>query len=138
MRPVIPWPDGKKICATFTVAFEAFTHGGHFKKAKGHEVNLVSISHANYGGNAGIWRILDILQRNDVRATIDVNGLAVQKWPEAIKALHDAGSEIAGHGMVVLGPLLICSWRVSHGNPPIDNSASRAAALRTAVGPGAH
>src|SRR5690348_13738046 len=97
-RPVIEWPNNKKICATFTVAFEAFTHGGHFKKTKSKEVNLVSISHANYGGNAGIWRILEILERNNVRATIDVNGLAVQKWPEAIKALHKQGSEIAGHG----------------------------------------
>ena len=59
MRPKIEWPDGKKICATLTVAFEAFTRGGHFKKAKGLEVNLVSLSHANYGGNAGIWRILE-------------------------------------------------------------------------------
>ena len=42
------------------------------------------------------WRILDVLERNKVRATVDVNGLAVQKWPEAVKALHDAGNEIAG------------------------------------------
>src|SRR3954463_3885896 len=98
MRPKIEWPDGKKICATLTVAFEAFTRGGHFKKAKGLGVNLVSLSHANYGGNAGIWRILEILQRNNVTATIDVNGLAVQKWPDCIKALHDQGSEITGHG----------------------------------------
>jgi len=66
-----------------------------FQKAKGLEVNLVSLSHANYGGNAGIWRILEVLQRNKVRATVDVNGLAVQKWPDAVKALHDAGNEIA-------------------------------------------
>jgi peptidoglycan/xylan/chitin deacetylase (PgdA/CDA1 family) len=98
MRPRIEWPDGKKICATFTVAFEAFTRGGHFKKAKGLEVNLVSLSHANYGGNAGIWRILEVLERNQVRATVDVNSLAVQKWPDAVKALHAAGNEIAGHG----------------------------------------
>jgi peptidoglycan/xylan/chitin deacetylase (PgdA/CDA1 family) len=98
MRPKTEWPDGKKICATFTVAFEAFTRGGHFKKAKGLEVNLVSLSHANYGGNAGIWRILEILERNKARATVDVNGLAVQKWPDAVKALHAAGNEIAGHG----------------------------------------
>lgn len=96
-RPVVPWPDNKKICATFTVAFEAFTHGGHFKK-KSSGVNLVSVSHANYGGNAGIWRILEILERNGVHATIDANGLAVQRWPEAIRALHAAGNEIAGHG----------------------------------------
>src|SRR3954471_6651170 len=97
-RPQIEWPDGKKICATLTVAFEAFTRGGHFKKTKSSEVNLVSLSHANYGGNAGIWRILDVLERNNARATADVNGLAAQKWPEAVRALHDAGNEIAGHG----------------------------------------
>ena len=98
VRPVTPFPGGKMIAATFTVAFEAFTKGGHFKKSKGPGVNLVSISHANYGGNAGIWRILDILQRTGVTATIDVNGLAVQKWPDSVKALHDQGSEITGHG----------------------------------------
>jgi peptidoglycan/xylan/chitin deacetylase (PgdA/CDA1 family) len=97
-RPVVQWPHGKMICATFTVAFEAFTHGGHFKKTKKGEVNLVSLSHADYGGNAGIWRILEILERNGVRATVDVNGLAVQKWPAAVTALHEAGNEIAGHG----------------------------------------
>ena len=98
MRERPEFPHGKKICATFTVAFEAFTRGGHFKKSKDLEVNLVSLSHANYGGNAGIWRILDILERTGVTATIDVNGLAVQKWPDSIKALHDQGSEITGHG----------------------------------------
>jgi peptidoglycan/xylan/chitin deacetylase (PgdA/CDA1 family) len=98
VRPVTPYPNGKMICATFTVAFEAFTRGGHFKKSKGNEVNLVSLSHNSYGGNAGIWRILEILDRNGVTATIDVNGLAVQKWPESVKALHDQGSEITGHG----------------------------------------
>ena len=98
MRSKFDLPEGKKICATLTVAFEAFTRGGHFKKAKGLEVNLVSLSHANYGGNAGIGRILDVLERNKVRATIDVNGLAVEKWPRAVKALQKAANEIAGHG----------------------------------------
>src|SRR2546429_9065681 len=65
MRPKIEWPDGKKICATLTVALEAFTRGGHFKRSKGLEVNLVSLSHANYGGNAGIWRILEVLERSE-------------------------------------------------------------------------
>lgn len=102
MRERPEWPNGKKICATFTVALEAFTREGHFKKAKSlkaNEVNLVSLSHANYGGNAGIWRVLDILERTGATATIDVNGLAVQKWPKAVKALHDQGSEITGHGL---------------------------------------
>src|ERR1043165_2698177 len=98
MRRTITWPDGKLICATFTVAFEAFTKGGHFKKKSDLEVNLASVSHANYGGNVGIWRIMEVCERAGVRATIDTNGLAVKRWPDAVKALHDAGHEIAGHG----------------------------------------
>jgi peptidoglycan/xylan/chitin deacetylase (PgdA/CDA1 family) len=98
MRRTIEWPEGKMICATLTVAFEAFNRGGHFKKASDVSVNLASISHANYGGNVGIWRIMEICERNDVRATIDVNGLACERWPEAVRALYDQGHEIAGHG----------------------------------------
>jgi len=86
------------ICCTFTVALEAFNKGGHFKKNSNLEVNLASISHANYGGNVGIWRIMEICERNGVQATIDVKGLACERWPEAVKALHDQGHEIAGHG----------------------------------------
>jgi len=98
MRRTIKWPDGRLVCCTFTVAFEAFRKSGRFKKDSKIEVNLASISHANYGGNAGIWRIMEICERNNIRATIDVNGLAVEKWPDAIEALHEAGHEIAGHG----------------------------------------
>ncbi len=98
MRRKINWPDGKGVCCTFTVAFEAFAKSGRFKKSRDLAVNLASISHSNYGGNVGIWRIMDICERNGVRATIDVNGLACERWPDAVKALHEAGHEIAGHG----------------------------------------
>jgi len=97
MRRTVHWPDNKKICATFTVAFEAYTRAGHFKTLDLPGVNLFSISHADYGGNAGIWRIMDVLERANAHATIDVNGLAVEKWPDAVKALHRAGHELAGH-----------------------------------------
>ena len=98
MRRTVQWPGNKKICATFTVAFEAYLRGGHFKTSETSGVNLVSVSHANYGGNAGIWRIMEILDRHKARATVDINGLAAERWPEATLALHRAGHEIAGHG----------------------------------------
>ena len=99
MRRSIQWPDNKLLACTFTVALEAFRKSGRFKKTPKLAVNLCSISHANYGGNAGIWRIMEILERNNVRAVVFVNGLAAQKWPDAVRALHTAGHEIAGHGI---------------------------------------
>jgi hypothetical protein len=98
-QPTLQWPDGRRVCCTFRVAYEAFRKSGRFKKDPRIPVNVASLSHANYGGAVGIWRLMDVFDRNAIKATIGANGLAVEKWPETIKALHQAGHEIASHGM---------------------------------------
>jgi peptidoglycan/xylan/chitin deacetylase (PgdA/CDA1 family) len=98
-EPTLQWPAGRRVCCTFRVAYEAFRKSGRFKKDSKIPVNVASLSHANYGGAVGIWRLMDIFERNAIKATIGVNGLAVEKWPDTIKALHQAGHEIASHGM---------------------------------------
>ena len=98
-RAQLQWPGGKLVCCTFRVAYEAFRKSGRFKRTPKIEVNVASLSHANYGGAVGIWRLMDIFDRNRIRATIGANGLAVEKWPDTIKAMHQAGHEIASHGI---------------------------------------
>jgi len=98
-QPTLQWPDGRRVCCTFRVAYEAFRKSGRFKKDSKIPLNVASLSHANYGGAVGIWRLMDLFDRNGIKATIGANGLAVEKWPETIKALHQAGHEIASHGM---------------------------------------
>lgn len=98
-QPKLRWPEDKLVCCTFRVAYEAFQKSGRFKKSPKIPVNVSSLSHANYGGAVGIWRLMDIFDRHDVRASIGVNGYAVQKWPDTVKALHAAGHEICSHGM---------------------------------------
>ena len=95
----LQWPEGKLIACTFRVAYEAFRKSGRFKRNKKDEVNVTSLSHANYGGAVGIWRLMDMFERHGIPATIGANGLAVEKWPDTIKAMHAAGHEIASHGM---------------------------------------
>ena len=98
-EPTLQWPEGRRVCCTFRVAYEAFRKSGRFKKDSKIPVNVASLSHANYGGAVGIWRLMDMFDRNAIKATIGANGLAVEKWPDTIKALHQAGHEIASHGM---------------------------------------
>lgn len=95
----LQWPDGKKVCCTFRVAYEAFRKSGRFKQNAHADPNVTSLSHAAYGGAVGIWRLMDIFDRHGVKGTIGANGLAVEKWPDTIKAAHKAGHEIAAHGM---------------------------------------
>jgi hypothetical protein len=96
-EPRLQWPDGKLVCCTFRVAYEAFRERGRFKQSSKIEVNVAS--HANYGGAVGIWRLMDVFDRDGIRATVGANGLAVKKWPDTIQALHRADQEIASHGM---------------------------------------
>ena len=62
--------------------------------------DYASLAYGEYGGKAGIWRIMDVLNRNGVKGTIDTNGRIAEDFPDALKELHAGGHEIVGHGWV--------------------------------------
>src|SRR4029453_6802399 len=97
-EPTLQWPDGKLICCTFRIAYEAFRKSGRFKKSPKIDVNVASLSHARYGGSVGIWRLLDIFDCHQNPAPNGPTALAVEKWPDSVKPAHAAGHEIASHG----------------------------------------
>lgn len=97
-KPRLKWPDGRLMCCTFRIAYEAFRKSGRFKQTSKIPVNVASLSHANYGGAVGVWRLMDIFDRYGVKGTIGANALAIEKWPDTVKAFHAAGHEICSHG----------------------------------------
>jgi peptidoglycan/xylan/chitin deacetylase (PgdA/CDA1 family) len=98
MRPApIKWPQDAKIAVSFFVAFESFIKFSQYRRG-GDKPDYASLAYGEYGGRAGIWRIMDALDRNGVKGTIDTNGLAAEKYPDAVKELHAGGHEIVGHG----------------------------------------
>ena len=58
---------------------------------------LVSISFDAAWGNEDTQTLIDILDRFQVKATFFVVGDWVDKYPESVKALHDAGHEVMNH-----------------------------------------
>ena len=48
-------------------------------------------------GNEDTQQLIDILAKYNVKATFFVVGEWVDKYPESVKALHDAGHEIMSH-----------------------------------------
>ena len=48
-------------------------------------------------GNEDTQQLIDILARHDVKVTFFVVGDWARKYPESVKALHDAGHEIMNH-----------------------------------------
>lgn len=48
-------------------------------------------------GNEDTQLLIDILRKYDIKATFFVVGEWVDKYPESVEALHDAGHEIMNH-----------------------------------------
>ncbi|PDT63909.1 chitin deacetylase [Bradyrhizobium ottawaense] len=54
-------------------------------------------SHGRYSAKRGVPRLLDIVKKHDIRVTFYVPGYDAEQHPEVVKAIADAGHEIAAH-----------------------------------------
>ena len=61
------------------------------------EEKVVAISFDAAWGNEDTQELIDILAENDVKATFFVVGAWVDKYPESVKALTEAGHDIMSH-----------------------------------------
>ena len=91
----VAWPAGyaAAACLTFDLDAEAAV-----LTADINSVNRMSpMSHQAYGPLAGVPRILDLLARNNVRATFFVPGYSAHRYPPVVRAIAEGGHEIAHH-----------------------------------------
>lgn len=97
------WPDGKRIAVFFRVSFEWWSDGkwpgigpmGNPLKAGVPDLNAVGW--AEYGHRRGIHRVLDVLARQEIRATINVSGILAERYPEIVRRIADEGHEVVAH-----------------------------------------
>ena len=61
-------------------------------------LDLQARSWADYGPKVGAWRLLDILQKLDVRSVFYVSGLLAERYPDLMKAIVAGGHAVAAHG----------------------------------------
>jgi len=57
-----------------------------------------------YGMRVGFWRFLDVLNKRNLKASLAVNGSAIEVYPRACEAARDADWDFVGHGFVQ-GPM---------------------------------
>jgi len=51
-----------------------------------------------YGSRVGVWRLKNLFDRYRVPVTVFAVGMAVERYPEPVRALYTAGHEICSHG----------------------------------------
>jgi peptidoglycan/xylan/chitin deacetylase (PgdA/CDA1 family) len=99
------WPNGARLVVSVSMQFET---GGQPEGAespfsgnplpKG-QPDLPAESWFRYGANEGIYRMLDLWKKYDIKVTSHVVGEAAIRYPEVAKAIANGGHEIAAHGI---------------------------------------
>ncbi|PZO11406.1 MAG: allantoinase PuuE [Leptolyngbya foveolarum] len=107
------WPNQAKIAVQFVINYEeggesCILHGDPASEAFLSEMigaepllgvrNLSMESIYEYGSRAGFWRLHRLFTQRHIPLTVYAVAMALQRHPEAAKAMVSAGWEIASHG----------------------------------------
>jgi peptidoglycan/xylan/chitin deacetylase (PgdA/CDA1 family) len=87
------WADGVRLPVILTFEHQS---GEGTPLLPGDRPNYMMGGALEYGGRTGVWNILALLDALKVKATFFVCGTTAEKYPDAVRAAHAAGHEIAG------------------------------------------
>lgn len=90
----IEWPNRARVAVTWTVILELFTG----PSIGSNTYTAMDAKYSLYGGRRGAWRILDLLDIHQVKASFLVSGYAAERFPDTVKEINNRGHEIAGYG----------------------------------------
>ena len=111
--PKADWPGGARIAVQFVLNYEegaenSVEHGDPASEAFLSEIvaaqPLQGVRHISmeslydYGARVGVWRLLRLFERKGVPLTVFAVAMAAERNPAVIRAMVDAGHEIASHG----------------------------------------
>lgn len=95
------WPGGARMAVMLIVLHEwesvptpirPMPQGAH------HTFDYLSLGTREYGARFGIRRILDVLDRHGVKASVVTSGLVAELFPDSVRDVGARGHEVATHG----------------------------------------
>jgi allantoinase len=110
-RGVLRWPDNARVAVCVIVTLEHMEWdppegtyqnpalSGGYGPAPFPDVTRWS--HREYGHRVGIFRLLDLLARHGLQATVALDVLTAQNYPFLVRHCQSRGCEIIGHGISV-------------------------------------
>jgi peptidoglycan/xylan/chitin deacetylase (PgdA/CDA1 family) len=104
MQSNIEWPDGKRVAIVVSVLLETWAGGTsptYFPRTtplKAGTVDLPGHNWSEYGAQEGVWRLLGILERTGVPASVFANALSAETYPDLVRAIVRCGHHVQAHG----------------------------------------
>jgi len=111
-RKPVQWPDGARIALLFCVSWETWpddlgTNASHQRSNRGrmpenaiYKRDMGVVMDRRFGDKCGIWRILDMFDRENIKATFFLNGRTAEENVEAVKELVAKGHELAAQSYI--------------------------------------
>jgi allantoinase len=102
-RPKIKWPNGARVA--FWVApniefYELFPPIHPTRKDMARPApDIQFYAHRDYGNRVGLWRLMDVMDRYDVRGSVSLNVAVCDHHPEIIEACLARNWELFSHGV---------------------------------------
>lgn len=87
----VTWPGGHRMAVNFTADFDAML------LRRLNEEPAEQLAKGEFGGRVGIWRLIELFDAHDVKATIFTPGRICELYPAAVKAAALSGHEVADH-----------------------------------------
>ena len=93
-RPPIRWPNGAKIAVWVIPNIEHF----HLEMSP-QAPDIRNYSRRDYGNRVGIWRMMEVLEKNGIRGTVALNGEVGTYYPRIMEEAIKLNWEFMGHGV---------------------------------------
>jgi hypothetical protein len=97
------WPGGNRIAATFNIMheWESVPRSKAIHKREmtsgAPRIDFLALCAREYGANFGFTRLLDLLDHQEITATVLTSGLMAELFPDTLKEAARRGHEIACH-----------------------------------------
>jgi peptidoglycan/xylan/chitin deacetylase (PgdA/CDA1 family) len=98
-RPAIRWPDGARLAFWIIPNIEHFRFDKPTADVGPGMIDIPSFAQRDYGPRVGIWRMMEVLDRHGLRATVALNADVCRFYPQIIRAGIERGWEWMGHGV---------------------------------------
>ena len=107
-RPKLDWPNNAKIAWCVYLYLEYLEldppqnsirdprYGGALGS---HFPDYLNYSVREHGNRIGFWRVLDLLDKYNIKPTVPINAMLAERYPRMVQECIDRGWEIAGHGI---------------------------------------
>ena len=98
-RPVIRWPNGARLAFWVVPNVEHFRFEQATASPGRPGLDVLSFAARDYGNRVGVWRMMDVLDKYGIRATVALNADVCRYYPQIIAAGNARRWEWMGHGI---------------------------------------